>query len=371
MKPASFQSEQWMTEYEHQARVNLTDSSADSLSFSQLAALEKDLLEDLVLDYGVIEGDPRLREEILSLYQNRDPATLALSQGCSQANRLVMEVLLEAGDHVITFIPGYQQFWEIPKRMGCDVSLIALDEQKNWSFLLDELEKTIRPQTRLLILNNPSNPSGSYLNREDLERLADLCRKHDLYVLCDEVYLYPDDAHPSFSDLYEKALATSSLSKILGLPGLRTGWIKGDPKVIEAVAAARDYSLISTGPLLDAMALIALRHREAIRKPIEQTIETNRRIIDEWLSDHPDFSWVSPQAGPLGLLRVHADISSEDFAKKLLEETGIFFVPGSCFEAEGHFRLSLGFRHENLKQTLDEIQSFLDRYKEQNLQKAR
>lgn len=361
MKPASFQSEQWMTEYEHQARVNLTDSSADALSFEELMAFEPELFRNLTLDYGTIEGDPRLKTEILSFYKNRNPKTLALAHGCSEAIRLAMEVLLESGDHVITFSPGYQQFWEIPQKMGCEVSLLPLNEE-DWSLPLFRIENALRHNTRLIILNNPNNPTGKPFSKEDLAALIELAAKYDLYILCDEVYLYPDEDYPSLSDLYEKAVCASSLSKTLGLPGLRSGWVKGPEEVIHDINLARDYSLISTGPLSDMAALCALRHRDEIRAPIAEVIEENRQTVEAWLKDHPDFDWVNPQGGSLGLLKMKGVADSAHFCRMLLRETGIFFVPGSCFKQEGSVRIGLGFHHENLARSLDETADFLHEY---------
>lgn len=360
MRPASFRSEQWMTKYEHQAKTNLTDSSAESMTFEQLAKMEPDLLKDLVLDYGTIEGDLRLRKEILSFYKDRNPATLALMHGCSEANMMILQMLLSENDHVITFTPGYQQFSEIPRQMGCDVTLVSLNES-DWTYDLDAFEKAIRPETRLVILNNPSNPTGAWLSGEQMERFISICRKHDLWVLNDEVYLYPDPSHPSMADQYEKAIVTSSISKVLGLPGLRLGWIKGPESVIRDVVLARDYSLISTGPVADRLALIALRHREAIRQPIQEIIDENIRKINGWLKKHPDFSWVSPANGHLGFLKYGGKLPSEELAAGLIEKSGILFVPGSCFDKDGYLRIGLGFRHPDLEERLDDLEAYLQK----------
>ncbi|WP_304684771.1 aminotransferase class I/II-fold pyridoxal phosphate-dependent enzyme [Ileibacterium valens] len=365
MKPASFLSEQWMTQYEHQARINLTDSSADSLSFEQLANFEPDLLKNLVLDYGTIEGDLRLREKILSFYKDRNPRTLAISHGCSEGSRLVMEVLLEAGDHVITYVPGYQQFWEIPEKMGCQVTLIELNE-KDWSLDIEKLEKSINKKTKLLILNNPANPTGASLSNSQMLKIVEICKKHHVWILCDEVYLYPDEDHPSFNDLYDQAIVTSSLSKTLGLPGLRIGWIKGPESVVSDITLARDYSLISTGPLIDTLGYIALKHRDEIRKPIEKVIGHNRQTVDEWIGLQKDFEWVKPENGSLGFMKIVPITDSADFCRRLLDQTGIFFVPGSCFGKEGYVRIGLGFIHENIQGSLDEVRDFLQEYLKQN-----
>jgi aspartate/methionine/tyrosine aminotransferase len=350
MDTADFLCEQWMTRYERKAVFNMTDTSTEAVPLAQLLSYEPHILDDLMLDYGWIEGDPLLRKQILSLYQNQKEETLAICNGALEGNLFAMQAVLEPEDHVITFTPGYQQFFEVPKMLGCTVSEIEYI-QPDWHIDTDALEKAVTDKTKLLVFANPANPSGTYLDKEGWKPVIEFAKKHDLWIICDEVYALPDADHPSVSDLYEKAIATCSLSKQYGLAGLRLGWIKGNPEMILRIVKARDYSIISAGPVNERLAAAAMLHLEEIGKERSQTLEKNKEKAKKWLAQSKYFSAVLPEAGTVCLLQYKdIPVECEEFALLLLKEKGIFFVPGSCFGLENCFRLGLGKKHENLEE---------------------
>lgn len=361
MEIKDFLTEKWMNIYERQARVNLTDTSCDSLSTRDLLALDPELFDDVTLDYGWIEGDPALRKEILSLYSDQNPSSLTTTHGALQANEMVMCMLLKPGDHVLTFRPGYQQFSDFPRWLGANVTEFDLDET-DWSLDLDAFIEQITPQTRLVVFANPSNPTGTVLDEDQLKKLAAACGRHGTWILVDEVYRNPLDGEKSITDLYERGVATGSLSKQFGLAGLRLGWIKGAPSLIEAVNTFRDYTIISGGVLSEKIAALALHHKQTILARHLETIENNKQILKAWLDQSPWFSCILPSKGTVAFLKLPEGVESEAFCTKLLDETGIFFVPGSCFEKEGYVRLGLGKSHENLPQALEQLDQWTGRY---------
>lgn len=353
MELKTFSAEQWMTAYEKDALYNMTDTSALSLSIKDLLESGDVDLNSVVLDYGDITGSDKLKKEIAKLYENQDLNTIALCNGALEANEHVIYTLLDEKDHVIAFTPGYQQFYDLPKSLHAQVSLIEYEEDKNWKFDFDKLEKAIQPNTKMILLNNPSNPTGSYLDNEELQRLADIAQKHDLWILCDEVYHSGSiKDFKSISDIYAKGIATGSLSKAYSLAGLRFGWIKACQNLIEQINYRRDYSFISTGPLKDLLALQALKNKENILKRNERIIAENKAVLQEWLKENPHYSMVVPKYGLVGFLKYDFDIPSQDLALKLLKEKGLFFVPGSCFDAENHLRMGFGRECENFKKGL-------------------
>lgn len=361
MKIQEFQSEKWMTDYERKAIYNLTDTSADSLTFEELIAFDPVALQNLPLDYGWITGDPVLRKEIFSLYQDQREETLTLCCGASQGNELVMSFLLKPGDHVISFSPGYQQFSTFPQWLQASSTVLPL-RQEDWLIDLEAFKKAITPKTKLVLLSNPHNPTGTWLNQKHLEELIAICREKDIWILCDEVYRDPLGKDPSLSDLYEKGISTGSLSKQYGLAGLRTGWIKGNKEVIEGINTFRDYTMISTGPLTERLASIALKNRKSLAQHSNEVIAQNKEIISKWLEKSAYFSCKVPLKGPVGFLKLPQGISSVDFSLALLEETGIFFVPGSCFGLDGYLRLSFSKSHNNLEQILKKLEDFTKDY---------
>lgn len=364
MEIKDFLTEKWMNDYERAARFNLTDTSCDALSVADLLALQPDALDNLALDYGWISGDPALRQEILSLYSSQDEDTLTTTCGALQGNEMVMAMLLGNGDHVITFTPGYQQFAEFPRWLGCDVNEIELCEE-DWSLDLAALKAALKSNTRLIVFANPSNPTGTWLDEKQLAKLIDLARDQNqktgqpLWILCDEVYRDPTDKkQPAISDLYEYGVSSGSFSKLLGLAGLRLGWIKGNADLIGQINTFRDYTIISAGPLSERLGAIALQNKEKILNHTHQTVANNLEVLRKWLQQTPYFSCVLPEHGTVAFLKIPEGVSSERFARDLLEETGIFFVPGSCFQKEGYVRLGLGKTHENLAGVLENLDAW-------------
>ena len=251
MRLPDFKVEQWMNDYENDAIYNMTDTCVKALTLKELLDCEDFDFNELTLDYGQITGDVELKKEILSLYASGTIDNITTAQGCLQANELVMNTLLEKGDEVICVVPGYQQFVDIPKSIGCKVRLIELDEY-DWQVGVKKFRKMMNTSTKMIILNNPSNPTGTEYSIDFLNVLIEVCKPYGTYILCDEVYRGLNQ-EVSISDIYENGISTSSLSKVFSLAGLRLGWIKANEYVIHQINVRRDYSMISTGPLVDKL----------------------------------------------------------------------------------------------------------------------
>jgi aspartate/methionine/tyrosine aminotransferase len=342
MKLKHFEVEQWMTQYEHRAVYNMTDTSIQPLSLKDLLKFSP-LLENLRLDYGEITGDERLKKEILSLYSSGALENVTMAAGCSQANELVIQTLLQPGDHVISFTPGYQQFYDLPASLGCGYSLIECDGSSGWKPDLKQVEACLKDETKMILINSPNNPTGYCWKQQELEELVKMVQNRKIYILCDEVYRSYNENEPmSISDLYEHGIATGSLSKMFSLSGLRTGWIKAEKEVIDQINYRRDYSLISTGPLTDELACTALKNKDWILQRNQRVLSENKQILQNWLLENSLFSCTIPEHGSVCFLEYHFDMPSKELALNLLEEEGVFFVPGFCFEKEGCLRLGLG-----------------------------
>lgn len=341
MRLADFKVEQWMNENEGQAKYNLTDTCASSFSMEDLLQMTQVDLSKLVLDYGEIQGSLAFRKEVLSLYKTGSVDNITSTNGCLEANVLVMETILEPEDHVIACVPGYQQFTSYPKSLGCEVSQIELLPENLWQPKLQDFLDAIKDNTKLIILNNPNNPTGTQYDLPFLKELIQVCDQREIYILCDEVYRNPDRL-PSISDLYQRGISTSSLSKMYGLAGLRLGWIKAECDLIKKINSRRDYTMISTGPLLDALGQAALAHKDSILQRTNMILDQNRAFLKHWLQDQDVFDCVVPENGTVCFLGIKDMKDSIAMAQYLLKEHGIFFVPGACFDKEGYMRLGLG-----------------------------
>lgn len=353
MKLRDFKVEQWMNEYEMQAVYNLTDTCASNITLETLLSLETLDASSLIMDYGQITGDTELKNEILKLYKTGNINQITTAHGCIHANELVLNTVLEPGDHVIVCKPGYQQFVDIPLSLGCDVTEISLREENNWLFDLKELKQSIRENTKMIILNNPNNPTGTLLKDDILNQIIDLVKDKGIYILSDEVYRGYEKDVSSISDLYSLGISTSSLSKLYGLAALRMGWIKASEDIINQINVRRDYSLISTGPLLDKLSIIALKHTDYLVGLSRKNVQENKKIISDWIQENPKYSIVLPSSGTVSFLKYSMDIPSVEFCTRLLKDTGIFFVPGACFGVENHVRLGLAKECESMKKGLE------------------
>src|SRR5688572_507997 len=369
MKIKPFGVEIWMNQYETQCAYNLAETCVESLTVAQLLDLAGkrgailDELLPLKLTYGAIEGSERVRGNIASLYARQKTENVTITHGAIGANALVYATLVEPGDRVISVLPTYQQHYSIPESLGADVQIHKLREQNAFLPDLDEIARLITPNTKLIAITNPNNPTGSVMDRAMMQRLADLAGRVGAYVLCDEVYRgvdqVGDELTVSMADLYERGISTGSMSKAFSLAGLRLGWIVGPRDLIHAVSIHRDYNTISVGMLDDHFASIALEHRDAILKRNRAIVRENLAILDRWVAEEPAISYVRPKGGTVALLKYDFDLPSRDFCVRLLEAEGVMFTPGSALDMEGYVRIGYANNRAVLEEGLPRVSRFL------------
>jgi aspartate/methionine/tyrosine aminotransferase len=369
MKIKPFGVEIWMNQYETQCAYNLAETCVESLTVAQLLDLAGkrgailDELLPLKLTYGAIEGTERLRGNIASLYAKQKPENVTITHGAIGANALVYATLVEPGDRVISVLPTYQQHYSIPESLGADVQIHKLRAENAFLPDLDEIARLITPNTKLIAITNPNNPTGSVMDRAMMQRVADMAARVGAYVLCDEVYRGVDQVSDaltiSMADLYERGISTGSMSKAFSLAGLRLGWIAGPKDLIHAVSIHRDYNTISVGMLDDHFASIALEHRDAILKRNRAIVRENLAILDRWVAEEPAISYVKPKGGTVALLKYDFDMPSRDFCIRLLEAEGVMFTPGSALDMEGYVRIGYANNRAVLEEGLPRVSRFL------------
>ncbi|MGF1760469.1 aminotransferase [Photobacterium sagamiensis] len=369
MQIKEFGVEIWMNDYENTCRYNLAETCVESLTVEQLLDMSgkrDSIIDELLpmkLTYGAIEGSDRLRDNITSLYQQQKRENILITHGAIGANALVHETLVSPGDRVISVIPTYQQHYSIPESYGADVQVLKLQEENQFLPDLNELRDLATDNTRLIVINNPNNPTGALMDEAFLKQIVDIARACDAYLLCDEVYRGTDEHGDGFTasvaDLYEKGISTSSMSKSFSLAGLRLGWIAGPLEVIKAVCIHRDYNTISVGMLDDHFACIALDCRDAILDRSRRICNTNRAMLDAWVAKEPLISYIKPKSGTIALLKYKVDMPSREFCVKLLESKGVMFTPGSVLEMEGYVRIGYANNPQVLEEGLAKVSEFL------------
>ena len=264
-----FAVEEWMNEYETSARFNIAETCVDSVSVDELFALTGEdkgeflpALCALRLTYGDIRGSAALRQGVCRLYRTIRPDEVVPTHGASGANHHVFCSLISAGDRVVSIMPTYQQLYSIPEAIGAQVELMHLKQENSYLPDLDELRRLVTPETKMICINNPNNPTGALMSRELLEQIVEIARGVGAYILCDEVYRHltqEDGWSESVADLYEKGISVSSMSKVFSLAGIRMSWIATcDEAALKAFLSHRDYNLISCGMFDDAVASLIL-----------------------------------------------------------------------------------------------------------------
>lgn len=372
MKIKPFAIEEWMNEYEDDAVYNLAETCVDSLSIRELVTIDGSdydeffrSIADKRMTYGHITGSPKFKKNVAKLYKTMKPENILSMNGAIGANFLVLYTLVEPGDEVVCVDPTYQQLHSVPESFGAEVKRLRLTQENNYLPDLEELESLVNAKTRLIIINNPNNPSGAVMDADYLGKIVQIARKHDAYVLCDEVYrgLWQDPVAevPSMADLYDKGISTGSMSKSLSLAGLRLGWIAGPEELIGKCTVRRDYTTISNGRIDDLLAVHALENYDLIMERNLKIIRDNLKILDEWVEKEEKITYFKPRAGTTAILKYDADMSSEDFCIGLFKENGAFLAPGSAFDLEGTVRIGYANSTEVLKNGLAKVSEFLDK----------
>jgi aspartate/methionine/tyrosine aminotransferase len=361
-----FKLERYFAKYEFNTEFLLCSSDCEAMSIADLLALEPDSAEKFQstwLGYTESLGSPTLRKEICKLYTTMQPENILVHTGAEEAIYLFMHAMLKADDHVIVHAPHYQSLSEIAKGIGCQVSMWQAREENNWALDLDELRNLVRPNTKVVIVNTPHNPTGYLMSRADFDELHKFAQEKNLLLFCDEVYREseydPADRLPAGCDYGEHAVSLGVTSKTYGLAGLRIGWIATkNKKVYEEMASLKDYTTICNSAPSEFLSEVALRNRQQLIDRNLGIIQNNLAVVDQLLASHPSlFTWVRPKAGSMGFPKLLKG-NVEDFCDDLVRKAGVLLLPGTMYdESNNHFRLGLG--RKNLPQGVERLEEYL------------
>jgi len=361
-----FKLERYFAKYEFNTEYLLCSSDCESLFVADLLALEEDAAEkfqNIWLGYTESQGSPALRKEISKIYKTLEPEEVLVHTGAEEAIFLFMQAVLKPGDNIIVHVPCYQSLTEIAEAIGCDLCPWQAREENNWALDLDDLKKLLRPNTKLIVVNTPHNPTGFLMSRTDFDSLNQFVQENDLLLFFDEVYReseYESSTRlPAACDVGEHAVSLGVTSKIYGLAGLRIGWIATKNKrIYEAMASLKDYTTICNSAPSEFLAEVALRNRQKLIERNLGIINNNLTVMSEFIARHADlFSWVHPKAGTMGFPKLlESDI--EDFCDKVVREAGVLLLPGTMYDDTGnHFRVGLG--RKSLPQAVERLEEYL------------
>jgi aminotransferase len=320
-------------------------------------------------------GLPKLREAIASYVARHfgvmyhAPSEVLVSVGVSEAIDIALRALVNPGDEVLYHEPCYVSYGpSVVLAHGRPVA-VPVHEKDDFRLRADELEKRITPKSKVLLLNFPTNPTGATMPREALQEIADVCIKHDLIVLSDEIYAeltYDGAEHVSIASLpgmRERTVFLHGLSKGWAMTGFRIGYACAPRPLIEAMMKIHQYAILCAPIMAQDAAIEALEHGEPAVAHMREKYELRRNFIVSALNDMglrchlpKGAFYVFPEIRSTGL-------SSRDFAMRLLEEEKVAVVPGTAFgpSGEGFVRCSYATSLDQIKIAMERMAAFVQR----------
>ena len=369
MKIKTFALERYFAKHEFSARHLLSCSDCEALSMQEVLELageeEITLWKDLKLSYTESQGHPLLLDAVTDMYSGICRGNI-LTAAPEECVFLLMNALLESGDHVICTFPGYQSLYELAKAIGCEISMWEPDEENGWQFDVRTLEKLFQNNTKLVVVNFPHNPTGSLPTKNEYKAIVNLAGEANVHLFSDEMYRFLEvadgDTLPAACELYEKAVSLSGLSKAFGLPGLRMGWVATrDLDLLDKMSDLKDYTTICSSAPSEILALIAVRQRDHIIDRQRKRIHKNLAVLDVFFKKHEAlFRWNHPGGGSICFPRILFTDHARAFCDTLVKETGIMLVPSDMFNF-GSRHVRIGFGRDNLPEVLERFEGYLEK----------
>jgi aspartate/methionine/tyrosine aminotransferase len=353
-----FRLETFFARWEFVARFNLTASDAQTLTVSELLALgtdeQREAFDRLALNYTPTWGGSALRAAIAATYDRVSGEHVLAFAGAEEAMFWALQELTGPGDHAVVTVPNYQSMETLVLQTGADVDGLLLRPEDGWALDLDALRAVLRPQTRLVAVNFPNNPTGAVADPATFTALAELCDERGIRLFSDEVYrgieLDPARTLPQAADLSERAISLNVMSKAYGLPGLRIGWLASrDRALLERLERRKHYTSICNAGPSEHLATIALENGEHIRARNRAIIAGNLPVFAAFFARWPEhFEWEPPQGGCVGFPRLLTGEPTSRFCRRLVETAGVLTLPADIYASElaevpsDRFRIGVG-----------------------------
>jgi aspartate/methionine/tyrosine aminotransferase len=313
-------------------------------------------------------GPPALKQRLVASqgYDLR-PEQLFLANGTYEANYVAVMALVEKGDEVVLEAPAWTQVGVLCRAIGANVKVLRLREENHWKPDPDELRRLVTDRTKLVFINHPNNPTGSVLSSDEMSAIVGVVRRHGTYLLSDEIYRgleWDGPLSPSAVNAYERGIVTSSLTKTLGMCGLRLGWVGSrDKEFLDRAFALHRYGVMVNdvfGENLGAAALEPATWRRLLEEG-KQIGLRNRQLVIDWMARNSLFHWVVPGGAFSSFPRFDLPVSSWDLCRTLINEPwGTYLVPGVCYgeEFDNHVRLGFGAETPKVQAGLAQLEVF-------------
>ena len=344
----------------------------DTPAFIRQAAAQA--LESGLTRYGPAAGEPALREAIAQklTQENQVPTSadqVLVTNGGKQALYNLFQVLLEPGDELLLPAPYWLSYPEMARLAGASVRLIPSSAAEGFRLDPERLEAAITPASKLLVLNSPGNPTGTVLNRSDLEAIAEVLRRHpQVAVVCDEIYeflLAPGHSHHSFAavapDLADRVFTVNGFAKGWAMTGWRIGWLAGHSAALKAASALQSQSTSNVCTFAQYGALAAVTGSRECVQTMAAQFSHRRQLLSDGLQAINGVQLLPPQGAFYAFPNISSSgLDSMVFCERLLEEQGLAVVPGGAFGDNECIRLSCAASDATIEDGLARLRRFIE-----------
>jgi aspartate/methionine/tyrosine aminotransferase len=381
MQIKPFRIEQYFGKYEFKAKYLLSSSDAESRTIQELLDLEPGAHQRLLehwCGYTESPGAPWLREAIVGIYSQvgaqhgsaQGPRDLIKSDdvlvtaAAEEAIFVLYHALVGPADHVIVETPCYESALEVARSTGGQVAEWPRTFESGWAHDVAALEKLIRPNTKVIYINTPHNPTGLLMSSDVFQQVIALAASRNIILFSDEVYreLEHDPATrlPAACEAYEHAVSLGSMSKSYGLPGLRLGWlVSRDPEIIHRCLEFKYYTTICSSAPSEFLTAVALRHRQVLIQRNREIVMRNLPLLDAFFQQRSHlFAWIKPNASPIGFVHYKPHGDAHQFCEDVVRRAGVLLLPGTVYDQPSHIRF--GFGRKNMPESLAQLAAYLD-----------
>ena len=351
-----FRMERYQSLYWHDVEHDLSESGVSPMTIRELLDDDVASFPDVALGYPLSEGSPQTRANIAAWYDGATTDNVTVVNGGSEANFLTLWTLLGREDRLAFMVPNYMEGWGLGRAFGAGTDTFSLRQvDGKWALDLDELERAITPATKVVMVCNPDNPTGSVLSDAEMDAIVAAADRVGAWIVADEIYrgaeVDTDETTPTFWGRSDRVVITSGLSKAFAMPGLRIGWIVAHPEMVRRIWERHDYTTLTPGMVSDRLAAHAMRPdvRDRVLARTRSIVRENLPRLEEWIATHPEFAYVRPTAGAITYVTYDLPIGSADLVERIRTEQSVLLVPGEMFglDSEGDGRgLRFGYGYD-------------------------
>lgn len=350
---------EWARTHMGRVKFDLAKSNIKGLTKDELGIP----LGDVPLAAPDEDGVAELRDLLAKRYGVKRRGVL-VSGGATMGIYLACAAALKPGDQAIVETPVYEPLLRCVEERGAEIRTLERRFDRGWQIELEELERKISRNTRLVLLTNTHNPSGAATSPEKLLSIGQLAHDHGATVVVSEVYL--DNAFTPLrpaATLGPNLVSIGSLSKVYGLGGLRIGWLAGDEPFIARAREILDYLECDLPAPSEWIAAQALKKSAELAERCRRVAERGFSILREWIQKRDDLEWVEPAGGTVALVKLPHGVDAPAVSNLLREKHSTLVVPGDFFGARGFLRLSVGMDEDVLRQGLKNVGKGIDQLK--------